>query len=521
VIPPSLPRECNPTRTWIVKRRRARKVDKSRGAGLDLSRIFRCVGRSTRLRTAIEEDGRPPRGGVRFLFLGRFSVTAPEIGPSESHRVQTVGEILSDGTVLELTRDPANPERVNLVTLLDGVLQTKSEILHQGRIYVPAPVDKGVLRALRLPTRVAPPEATRELFDDVHNLLCGRLGQLETTTTKLVFAIFASWCFQVLPLAPIMWIFAPSGSPKNALMQLLSCLCRRPLRLVGVNRADLRSLPTSLGPTLLLDDPDVHLTTMEALLASTRRGTYLRSRHSVVELFGPKFICSRVLPHGTALETDALRVALIPAAGQTMPLNQETEEAIAEEYQSRFLGYFLRNCGNVQIPKFDVSHFTLPVQDLARALGAAVVGDEDLSRQILPLLADKDEEVRAESAREFGSIVVEAILFFIHQGGWSKVRTESVAQKVSAIYKARGSDKDASPESVGRAIKRLGIPSGRINKAGNGVELTVRVSQLVHQLAVSYGVRAMQLGFRSGCGYCDELEAMTGQEKRNISGHVA
>jgi hypothetical protein len=232
-----------------------------------------------------------------------------------------------------------------------------------------------------------------------------------------------------------------------------------------------------------------------------------------VEFCGPKIICSRKLPHETALETDALRVALIPVARQQALLDKKTEAEIAEECQSRFLGYLLRNSSRVQIPSFDVSQFSLPVQDLARAFGAAIVGDGELQQKILPLLSVQDEEILADRASAFDSIVLEAVLSFIHENGWTKVRIDKLAEKVSAIYKGRGFDQDASAESVGWALRRLSIPSGRINRAGNGIELNVSTCRLVHKLALSHGVRAMQGGFFSDCRYCRELEAMVAQMK--------
>jgi hypothetical protein len=139
------------------------------------------------------------------------------------------------------------------------------------------------------------------------------------------------------------------------------------------------------------------------------------------------------------------------------------------------------------------------------------MGDGDVQKRILPLLAVQDEEVRADRARTCDAVVLEALLFFIHAGGWSKVRTDNIAQKVNAIFKGRGSDQQHSAESVGWAIRRLGIPSGRIARAGNGVELDVSTCQLIHRLAQSHAVRAVDGGLRSDCRYCRELEVMVAQ----------
>jgi hypothetical protein len=134
-----------------------------------------------------------------------------------------------------------------------------------------------------------------------------------------------------------------------------------------------------------------------------------------------------------------------------------------------------------------------------------VIGDAELQARIVPLLKIQDEELRADRAQTFESVVLEAFLSFIHEGGWSKVRTDNVAQRVAAIHKGRGCDQARSPETVGWAIRRVGIPSGRINRAGNGVELNVWTCRLVHKLAQSHGVRAMDGGHRVDCRYCQEL----------------
>jgi hypothetical protein len=420
--------------------------------------------------------------------------------------MQTAGEFLPDGVVLELFRDPSDPPQLRVLSWRGKILDKGLQISIGGRCYEPVRVDSSVARAVRFPSRVAPPESTKALFADVHALLRNHLGQLESCTTAMVFAIFASWLSPVLPMAPLLSVFTPPGTPKDLVLQLLALVCRRPLRLAGLKRGDLFRVPMTLQPTLLLDEPDLHPATQSILQAGAHHGSYMPSANGVRDLFGPKIICSRKPLLGADLDSDALRVALIPVSGQLPMLDKKAAEEVADEFQSRFLGYVLRNSNRVQAPGFDVSDLSLPLQGLARAFGAAVVGDSELQAKILPLLRIKEEEICADRASAFDSVVLEAGLFFVHQDGWSKVRAESTADKVEAIYKGRRSDRRVSPESVGWAWKRLGIPSGRINKAGNGIELNVTTCRLIHKLALSHGVRAIQGGFRSECRYCRELE---------------
>jgi hypothetical protein len=266
-----------------------------------------------------------------------------------------------------------------------------------------------------------------------------------------------------------------------------------------------------LRPALLLDEPDLRSGMQSILQAAAHRGLYVPSGDGVRDLYGPKIILTGKPPQGLTLGTNALQVALIPESQQLPSLDKKAEEVIAAEFQSRFLGYFLRNFSSVQVPDFDVSELAVPVRALARAFGAAVIGDAELQASILPLLKVQDEEIRADRARTCDAIVLEALLSFIHRGGFSKVRTDKIAERVTAIYNGRGSDQQPSAERVGWAIKRLGIPTGRIDRAGNGVELSAATCQLIHKLGQGHGVRAMSGALRDDCTYCRELEPIIAQ----------
>jgi hypothetical protein len=425
---------------------------------------------------------------------------------TDSDVVRTNGQICPDGTVIELMRSATN--QTVLLLWKDEHFEMADRVEYSGTTYVAAPIAPSILRALRLPARIGPPEPTEKLFADLSAFFASRSGQLDSCVAPLVFAVFASWLSPILSTAPLLSVFAPPGSPKTRILQQLRMVCRRPLCIVGLTRSEMMLLPWSLAPTLLLDEPDSKPSVQTILRAATHRDVYAAARHGFVDLFGTKIIVSSKPLYDASLEGDVIRVALTPISGNVPPLEKQEEEELAEKFQARFLGYFLRNFSRVQVSNFDVSELALPVQGIAQALGSAVVGSVKLQARILSMLAVQDEEVRAARACSLDSLALESILFFIHRGDWSKVRMQNLAEKVTEINKGRGSDRaDVSAESVGWAVKRLGIPSGRINKAGNGVELTNELCRLVHRLALSYGVRAMQSGFRQGCRYCEELDS--------------
>ena len=459
---------------------------------------------------------------VRPFFFGtRSLVNELQMKTPDIDVVRTNGCLFPGGTVIELMRNTINQSTV-LLRWKEEHCEIADQVQYSGTTYSAASIAPSIMRALRLPARIGPPETAEVLFADLHAFFTSRSGQLDSCVIPLVFAVFTSWLSPVLPIAPILSIFAPPGSPKTRILQLLGMVCRRPLCIVGLTRSEMLRLPWSLGLTLLLDEPDSKSGMQTILRASTQRGMHVAACRDVLDIFGPKFIVSSRPLYGVSLEGDVLRIALTPISGNLPPLEKGEEEEAAERFQARFLGYFLRNFNSVHVPKFDVSKLGLPVQGVAQTLGSAVVGGKELQSKILPILTIQDEEIRAARACALDSVVIESILFFIHRGDWSKVRTQNLAEKVTEIYKGRGSDRtDVSAETVGWALKRLGIPSGRINKAGNGVELTNAVSRLVHRLALSYGVRAMQSGFRPGCRYCEELESAADRRPSNVAGNGA
>ena len=267
----------------------------------------------------------------------------------------TTGHLFLDGTVIELMRR-ANNKGAVLVRWKDGNFEIADQVAYSGAMYTAAPIALNIERALRLPARIGPPEKVEVLFGDLHNFLAGRSGQPDSCITPLVFAVFASWLWPVLPIAPIVSIFAPPGSPKTRILQLLEMVCHRPLCLAGLTRSDMLRLPWSLGPTLLLHEPESKPAMQAILRASSQRGMHLVAGRDILDAFGPKILISSAPENGLSVEDNALRIALIPTSGVLPAIDKHVEDEIAEEFQARLLGYFLRNFNNVVVPKFDVSH---------------------------------------------------------------------------------------------------------------------------------------------------------------------
>jgi hypothetical protein len=263
----------------------------------------------------------------------------------------------------------------------------------------------------------------------------------------------------------------------------------------------------SVQPTLLLDEPDFRPEMLKLLCSSSCNGMNVPKGQRVVSVCGTKIVASYTVPSDTLLESHTLRVALKPSAAARSPLSAKSEQQIAEDFQPRFLSYRLRNCRSVRAPEFDVNRLSAPTQELAQSLGAAIVGDCDLQSKILPFLDAQDEEIRTNRSTAIDAVLLEGLLSSCHTKGQVEIRGSELAKAVCAIYAGRGIKFLISPESVGWALKKLGIPTGRLGSAGNGVKLTDVTRRLVHQLASLYDARTFQVGFDSDCKHCNEIKA--------------
>lgn len=81
--------------------------------------------------------------------------------------VPTGGEILPDGTLLELIHDVAQPGGLALLKFDGTKTVVGSRIVHRGRTYVPLTLHPSVKRALRLPSSVCAFGSTAELFEEL------------------------------------------------------------------------------------------------------------------------------------------------------------------------------------------------------------------------------------------------------------------------------------------------------------------------------------------------------------------
>lgn len=410
-------------------------------------------------------------------------------------QIETAGEVFPDGTLIELVRSEEDGGGLALLTWngADGTVGPRAE--HQGRIYIPRSCDPSLLHALPLPTHCGPFDSTAKLFAEIKELF-DQYGDLpEESVSLLVAFVLSTWMVDWLPVATALALIDPSAGQATQLLRLLSCVCRRALMLADLTAPGLCSMPGWLRPTLLMDRQALSSSVQKLLRAGSRRGAYLLRNGRLVDMYCAKVIRSPQYL-GPAVADAAVEIALSPSRRALPVLDDQVQRQIADKFQPRLLAYRLRNYAKVRSSEFDAPPFTAPLRELVRSLCVCLVDAPELQSRIAALLQERDEEIRSDRAAEPESIVIEAALFFCHEGNTTSVLVGEVAEAANAIAAGREETMKLKPRAAGERLKSLGLRTRRLGKAGRGLRLDHKMRRDIHRLAYDYEVRSVEEGLQ-------------------------
>jgi hypothetical protein len=417
-------------------------------------------------------------------------------------RTPTAGEVLSNGVLLDLIRDP-DTGQVGILVWTDKVKKVGSPITIGRKHYIPPNVDPTVLAALQLPRNflpAAPP--TGELFDDVCRQFAEFTGLAEGPLRQVAYFIFATWMADRIPDAPFLWVAALSAADGSEFMQLLALFCRRSLLLSADSSSGLWTLPMYLRPTLLLDGAELTTPLQRFLHASNNKGIHLVKRGQTLDLYCPKAICSLDALSDPALASCALRINL-PSRHVRLPtLTEEMSKSIADTFQAKFLAYRLAHFQQVTRPDVDLQGLTPATQGLAESLAACIFGDAKLQSEVVSLLRDQDRVIVEERSTGLESVILEALLHCCHVGNRSSVRVSELAEATNTILSLKGYGARVSPESVGWKLRYLRFRTEFIGSGGKSLWLLDDVRRRIHSQAREYRVPLDPQGAQQECPLC-------------------
>ena len=421
-------------------------------------------------------------------------------GTEDTNPLPTTGKIFANGMAIEPIRDGANPERLSLLCWDGTKASIGARISCSGQSYVPAPIDHSILRALTLPTEIAACGSASKLLTDISKIIFQYAGLPENSLVAISRWALSSWFSEMQP-TPGLSIVGPDTTAGRQLMQLLHCFCRRPLLLTEVNAAGLWALPMEWSLTLLIFQPKLSAE-IQRVLSSARRGIGFVPRggrlldfHCAVatytEFDGASG--SGIIP--------SLEIPVMPACEGLHVLDSAMRQKIADEFQAKLLAYRCANWSRVLTSTFDAPELTPSMQELAKSLSACTPDDPELQAQVLECLRIQDREMRSAAWLNLNTVIIEAILAFVHEAKKDSVYVAEIAEAAETILSARGENRKLEPRAIGARLSALGLITEPRDRKGIRLILSGEISRRVHELARSFSVPSSQDSLK-GCDLC-------------------
>jgi energy-coupling factor transporter ATP-binding protein EcfA2 len=422
-----------------------------------------------------------------------------------------------DGTLVELVRDPSKP-RLRFLVWKNGRTGIQDNFQQADRLFVPPVVDPSLMSAVRLPTALMPHGGLEDLLRRVQECISTYVD-LEPQDVRLsTNIILHSWFADCSTVTPYLWVTGPSGAGKTTLLRLLHCLCRRAVLANDLTPASLYLLPSTMMPTLLIDEFDPGSRGQDRDLlrflrsGSTQGGSVYRAGKPY-PTFCAKVISSRPGPTDGALASRAVLISMLPTHRSLPELDLATQEKIGEEFQGQFLDFRLQNYSRISTKvTIEMPDFTPRMRDLARALAAPLRGHRQLEQQLLDDLLSLNEEAKLSRHSEPEWAVATALFQECHCTTGS-LTVGTLTETVNEVLGRIGESYALKPRAVGDVLRSLRLQTHKLGNLGRGLRITQQLTEQVHRLGRDLGIKrsdilshqAVDAGYAGApCKLCDD-----------------
>jgi hypothetical protein len=470
--------------------------------------------------------------GSLHVFPSRQSAVAIEsIQQKETAGTREVEfTILPDGRMVDLITSIRQPSSLGFLVWQDGNIRLASHIEHEGELLVVPKMDPTVISALRLPTTARSCPEIGELF----MLMMNYIETYVDITTEYSFlaAAFAlsTWFADRLSVAPYLSICGPPESGKTTLVRLLHCLCRRAIHASTITPASLYRLAAQVRPTLLIDEADfgrdrTSRDFQRLLRGGNRQGSRVLCNGKAFENFGPKVMASRVPLDDAALVSRNINIVMTPSDRDVPSFDLDAEEKFSDALQPMLemfrLLHYMRVVAS-QDPVF--LKFPPRLRDNARALAAAMLGNEELQQRLAGALESQVHSMQFDRFNEPEWVVMLALYGLCHSRN-GDCYVHELTDETNRILRENGETHLYSPKKVGQILnKSLGFPTRRRGE-GYRVELTLTSGRKIHSQAKAMGVKRADIlhwvNVQSGlvghpCSLCSEFGMMMDHEGERL-----
>jgi hypothetical protein len=352
--------------------------------------------------------------------------------------------------------------------------------------------------------------STKALFDEIRDFFAQHPGLAEDSILKLTYFAFAILFSNSTPVWPFVYVVSTDAAGSTLLLRLLKCVYQRALHLGEVTLNAILSLPLSEPPTLLIDQPARTRELERALRIISRPGGGIVRKGQLLDPFCPVVLCMAEPLHDRWLVDQAIPVLLTPTQSPLPRLDPQSLERTAKAFQAKLFQYREINLDRVRESQYDAPQFSSPTREIAILLGSAIVDDPALTRLIIPLLEDQDQDARVRQTDSIAAVEIEAGLFLCHEPKRNRALVGELTTIANGILEGRNETVKLEPRAVGDHLRLLGLFSERLGRAGRGIRFVEHVRRKIHQLAWAYDVRSIK-DRADRCEFCAEARVRYGK----------
>jgi hypothetical protein len=426
----------------------------------------------------------------------------------ESVSIPTVGEAFEDGTLIDLLASPSSPKRLALILRRGNRPIAGRRLLLGERYYVPTDLPPTLTERMYLPARAVNCGSTRALFENLVRTFVSKCRLSAREAQLPAYFQLATHFADCFPTLPSLAVLAADATDATRFLRVLATGCRHALPLADLQSAALSQLPRGLRPTLILCQSLLTTATVRSLRASQNQGFGVLRLGGIADL-----CCSTAFAINEAAPDALIAMANLEAyvePNRDPPVVREVElKALAAELQPILLDYRLKNYAAVRTSTFDVPQFEGATREVARALGACIVGDPELQAGVVEALKGRDEARRSRQWTTPSSLVVEALLVLCHEPGRTSVYVGDIAEVANGILTGRKESVELSPRKVGPLLRALNVTS-TTDRNSNGYNFLLMNDsrRRIHELARGFGL----LWMKETAGRCEFCAAVMASE---------
>ncbi len=406
----------------------------------------------------------------------------------QSNPITTMGKLFPDGSAIEQLRGGQLLLQQQGQQLIGPITE------YGGQIYAPQILDAHLEQVLHLPAGIQDVGRTEDLIADLRKAYTNYVGLEEDTALLFAMSSLASWVPECLPSPLLINAWGAAGT-ETALLRLMACLFRRPLRLADPSHHELARLPAGLAVTVILNRPSERAR-RRLFAAAGDPDTYLLSGGEIVH--GPHTII--VCTPKPVMAVPALTIPLLPATKTLRRITASEAQSLADFFQPRLLHYRLTQHLKVANSQFDVVGLCPEVRLVARVLGAALEDSPTLQASMIEALRSLDEKRKAEQSQTPTAAALEALLLLSHAKR-PVAYIGQVSELANTLLEGRDENIRLSPRAVGEILRQeLGLVARR-RPAGFELALDLNTLRRIHRLAVDHDV----LQPAADCPCCAEM----------------